>query len=58
MTFVVGKGRPDGGYGRGFVSASEIAGYVSDPEALCRWAWTVTKAGRNPFYERDRDARA
>jgi hypothetical protein len=56
VTFSVGPGRPDGGYGRGFVSASEIAGYVSDPEALCRWAWTVTKAGRNPFYERDRDA--
>lgn len=56
MTFEVGTGRPDGGYGRGFVSASEIAGYVSDPEALCRWAHRLTRDGRNPFVERDRDA--
>jgi len=56
MTFSVGPGRPDGGYGRGFVSASEIAGYVSDPEALCRWAHRLTRDGRNPFVERDRDA--
>lgn len=56
MIFDVGTGRPDGGYGRGFVSASEIAGYVSDPEALCRWAHRLTRDGRNPFVERDRDA--
>lgn len=49
----VGSGRPPGGYGKGYVSASELAGMLSDSEPLTRWAVLMSRAGKDPFRHRD-----
>lgn len=53
MTMLVGTGRPEGGYGPGFLSASQVAGFLGDPEPLTRWAVLMSRAGKDPFRHRD-----
>lgn len=52
----IGTGRPPGGYGKGYVSASELAGLLSDTEPLMRWSVEMSRAGKDPFRHRDEAA--
>ena len=50
---IVGSGRPAAGYGPGFLSASQVAGFLGDSEGLVRWAVLMSRAGKDPFRHRD-----
>jgi hypothetical protein len=50
---IVGSGRPVEGYGPGFLSASQVAGFLGDPEPLTRWAVMMSRKGLDPFRHRD-----
>lgn len=49
---IIGSGRPDS-YGPGFLSASQVAGFLGDPEGLVRWAVLMSRKGLDPFRHRD-----
>jgi hypothetical protein len=55
---IVGTGRPAAGYGPGFLSASQVAGMLGDPEPLTRWAVMMSRKGLDPFRHRDDAAEA
>jgi hypothetical protein len=50
---IVGSGRPAEGYGPGFLSASQVASFLGDPEPLTRWAVLMSRSGKDPFRHRD-----
>lgn len=50
---IIGTGRPADGYGPGFLSASQVAGFLGDPEPLTRWAVLMSRKGLDPFRHRD-----
>ena len=50
---IIGSGRPAAGYGRGYLSASQVAGFLGDSEGLVRWAVLMSRAGKDPFRHRD-----
>jgi hypothetical protein len=53
---IVGPGRPPEGYGPGFLSASQVASFLGDPEPLTRWAVLMSRKGLDPFRHRDEAA--